>query len=73
MSQLAWDQGVLGTWDLGFLSQANLGELVTPVLSFISKGTCEDKRNCLVLSNYARVIPGAELKWKVPVGGNSRG
>lgn len=28
------------------------------------------KRNCLVLSNYARVIPGTELKWKVPVGGN---
>lgn len=28
------------------------------------------KRNCLELSNYARVIPGAELKWKVPVGGN---
>ena len=26
------------------------------------------KRNCLVLSNYARVIPGAELKWKVTCG-----
>lgn len=42
------------------------------MLSYISNDAMRPKRNCLVLSNYVRVILGTEQRWKVPVGGNFR-
>lgn len=72
LSRVSDHPSLPGTWE--FLGQGTLGSCLGQIrVTWSPHCTHEDEKKLLSASSYVRVIPGTELKWKVPVGVNSSG